>query len=122
MPGFLLVQGCDMSSAKLQQLDAASAQLSLGEALPSFYEEMRRLARSRLAGGHYTLLNTTALVHESFLRLQRINHIDVKDSGHLMAYASSTMRSVIVDYVRQRKAERRGGGVPHESLDGQHEE
>lgn len=89
---------------------------SLAECLPVFYSEMRRLARSRLAGGHYTLLDTTALVHESFLRLQRVNNIELKDFQHFLAYAASTMRSVVVDYVRQRNAERRGGGVPRESL------
>jgi RNA polymerase sigma factor (TIGR02999 family) len=92
---------------------------SLAECLPMFYGEMRRLARSRLAGGHYTLLDTTALVHESFLRLQRVNNIELKDFQHFLAYAASTMRSVVIDYVRQRNAERRGGGVAHESLTNQ---
>jgi RNA polymerase sigma factor (TIGR02999 family) len=95
---------------------------SLAESLPAFYDEMRRLARSRLAGGHYTLLDTTALVHESFLRLRNVNRVDVKDSEHLLAYATSTMRSVVVDYVRQRKAARRGGGAAHEPLDERHAE
>jgi RNA polymerase sigma factor (TIGR02999 family) len=96
---------------------------TLAEYLPAFYDEMRRLARARLAGGGgYTLLDTTALVHESFLRLQRVNHIQVNDSQHFLAYAASTMRSVVVDYVRQRKAERRGGGAAHEAMDSRHAE
>jgi RNA polymerase sigma factor (TIGR02999 family) len=86
--------------------------------LPRFYSELRRLARARLASGaRYTLLDTTALVHESFLRLKRAGHPVVNDSEHFLAYATTTMRSVIVDYVRQRKAERRGGGVGHVTLD-----
>jgi RNA polymerase sigma factor (TIGR02999 family) len=88
------------------------------EYLPKFYAELRRLARARLAGGgRYTLLDTTALVHEAFLRLQRDSRLQIKDSEHFLAYAAATMRSVIIDYIRQRKAERRGGGAPHVTLD-----
>jgi RNA polymerase sigma factor (TIGR02999 family) len=88
------------------------------EYLPKFYAELRRLARARLAGGgRYTLLDTTALVHESYLRLQRGSQSEVNNSEHFLAYASATMRSVIVDYIRQRKAERRGGGAAHVTLD-----
>lgn len=76
------------------------------------YHELRRLARSRLAsGGRNVLLDTTALVHESFLRLQGAGKVDLRDRNHFMAYAATAMRSVIVDYVRQRAAEKRGGDV-----------
>lgn len=82
------------------------------------YHELRRLARSRLAsGGRNVLLDTTALVHESFLRLQGAGKVDLKDRNHFMAYAATAMRSVIVDYVRQRAAEKRGGDVDHVTLD-----
>jgi RNA polymerase sigma factor (TIGR02999 family) len=107
------------STSEVLQPAIAPDAPSLAECLPAFYGEMRRLARSRLAGGHYTLLDTTALVHESFLRLQRVNNLELKDFEHFLAYAASTMRSVVVDYVRQRKAERRGGGAAHEPLEDQ---
>ncbi|HEX4762732.1 MAG TPA: ECF-type sigma factor [Usitatibacter sp.] len=82
------------------------------------YHELRRLARSRLAsGGRNVLLDTTALVHESFLRLQGAGKVDLQDRNHFMAYAATAMRSVIVDYVRQRAAEKRGGDVDHVTLD-----
>ena len=82
------------------------------------YHELRRLARSRLAsGGRNVMLDTTALVHESFLRLQGAGKVDLKDRNHFMAYAATAMRSVIVDYVRQRAAEKRGGDVDHVTLD-----
>lgn len=89
--------------------------------LPQFYAEMRRLARARLArGGPLTLLDTTALVHESFLRLQRAKDFPVSNSEHFLAYATKTMRSVVVDYVRRRKAERHGGAAPHTNLNTGH--
>jgi RNA polymerase sigma factor (TIGR02999 family) len=91
--------------------------------LPRFYAELRRLARARLAaGGHYTLLDTTALVHESFLRLQRAGDFPINDSEHFLAYATKTMRSVVVDYARKRKAERHGGDASHTRLNTAHAE
>src|ERR1700730_13351856 len=112
-----------ISSANLLPPDAApAAPANLAEYLSMFYSELRRLARARLAAGRYTLLDTTALVHESFLRLQRANPGVANDSEHFLAYAASTMRSVVVDYVRQRKAERRGGGAAHEAMDSRHAE
>jgi RNA polymerase sigma factor (TIGR02999 family) len=109
------------SSANLIQTDdVAVASARRTEHLKKFYVELRRLARARLAsGGHYTLLDTTALVHESYLRLQRSDH-GADDSQYFLAYATATMRSVIVDYVRKRKAERRGGGASHVPLDTGH--
>lgn len=85
--------------------------IAADEVLPLLYNELHRLARSRLAaGGRHTLLDTTALVHESFLRLQQAGHVELKDREHFLAYAATTMRSIIIDHVRRRKAERRGGG------------
>jgi RNA polymerase sigma factor (TIGR02999 family) len=93
----------------------AVANEQLYEAL---YDELRRLARARLAsGGRNVLLDTTALVHESFLRLQGAGKVALADRGHFMAYAATAMRSVIVDYVRRKGAEKRGGDVDHVTLD-----
>ena len=79
---------------------------------PLLYEELRRLARSRLAsGGRNTVLDTHALLHESFLRLQNAGHVVLKDREHFLAYAATTMRSIVVDHLRRRRALRRGGDV-----------
>jgi RNA polymerase sigma factor (TIGR02999 family) len=84
---------------------------------PLLYDELRRLARSRLAaGGRNTLLDTHALLHESFLRLQQAGHAGLNDREHFLAYAATTMRSIVVDHVRHRKAERHGGDVAHVTL------
>lgn len=85
---------------------------------PLLYTELRRLARSRLSsGGRHTLLDTSALVNEAFLRMQRDGGVALKDREHFMAYAATTMRSIIIDFVRRRSADRRGGGAEHITLD-----
>ena len=112
------------SSAVVATADGQnSAPGAIAEYLPRFYSELRRLARARLAaGGRYTLLDTTVLMHESFLRLQRASNLPINDGEHFLAYATKTMRSVVVDYVRRRKAERHGGGAAHTSLNTVHAE
>ncbi len=76
------------------------------------YQELRRLAHSRLyEGGRNTVLDTTALVHESYLRLVRTGELRIEDRRAFFGYASQVMRSVIVDSARARLAERRGGGA-----------
>ncbi len=85
---------------------------------PALYAELRRLARSRLAsGGRHTLLDTSALVHEAFLRMQRGGGVALNDREHFMAYAATTMRSIVIDFVRRRSADRRGGDAEHVTLD-----
>jgi len=74
------------------------------------YQGLRRLAHSRLHdGGRNTVLDTTALVHESYLRLVQTGELKIEDRRAFFAYASQVMRSVIVDSARARLAERRGG-------------
>lgn len=83
----------------------------------SAYQDLRKLARMRLrGGGRNTVLDTTSLVHESYLRLARTGQLRVEDRTHFLRYASRAMRSVIVDLVRQRQAERRGGAAEHVTL------
>jgi RNA polymerase sigma factor (TIGR02999 family) len=75
------------------------------------YPELRRIAHSRLRhGGNRVSLDTTALVHDGYLKFVQTRALDVKDRSHFLAYASTVMRSVIVDLIRETHAERRGGG------------
>ncbi len=79
------------------------------ELAPDLYRQLRKLARSRLrGGGRETLLDTTSLVHEAWLRMADLMG-GFGDSRSLFVYASRTMRSVIVDFARKRSAGRRGG-------------
>jgi RNA polymerase sigma factor (TIGR02999 family) len=82
------------------------------------YDELRRLARARLSkGGRGTLLDTSALVHESYLRFANAGQLRIEDRQHFLRYTSHVMRSVVVDLVREKLAERRGGGAAHVTLD-----
>jgi RNA polymerase sigma factor (TIGR02999 family) len=58
------------------------------------------------------VLDTTGLVHESYLRFVRVGELRVEDRRAFFAYASHVMRSVIVNSVRERHAQKRGGDRP----------
>jgi RNA polymerase sigma factor (TIGR02999 family) len=98
-------------------------QLSMGrrgaadDLLPLVYRELRRMAHRRLESeraGH--TLNTTALVHEAYLRLG-LDRIPWKDRVHFFAVAARAMRRVLVDHAEARRAEKRGGGAATVTLD-----
>lgn len=91
---------------------------STDECYAALYAELRSLAHSRLRHNEpITLLDTTALVHESYLRLAQVGAAKDWDRSQFLAYAASAMRSIVVDFVRRRRAERRGSGDPHASID-----
>jgi RNA polymerase sigma factor (TIGR02999 family) len=101
-----------LAAARQGDQDAA------GEAFSLLYADLRRLARSRLRQHQtMTLLDTTSLVHESYLKLVGAQSLPVEDRQHFFAYAAHVMRSVIVDFARARLAERRGGDAEHVVLD-----
>jgi RNA polymerase sigma factor (TIGR02999 family) len=75
------------------------------------YPQLRRIAHARL--GHRDdrlLLDTGSLVNETYLHLLGAKRLRANDRGHFLAYAAQVMRNVVVDTVRQRQAQRRGGG------------
>lgn len=91
---------------------AAGDRAALDELTPAVYDELRRLARGQLKGeraGH--TLDPTALVHEAFLRLGDYDQISWQDRAHFFSIASMTMRRVLVDYARRRRAAKRGGSA-----------
>jgi RNA polymerase sigma factor (TIGR02999 family) len=76
------------------------------------YSELHRLARSRLvAGGRNTLLDTTSLVHEAYMRFLNAGELRAEDRRAFFAYTSQVMRSVIVNSARERIAQKRGGNL-----------
>ena len=88
------------------------------ELIPLVYDRLRQLAHNRLrsAPGEHSL-NTTALVHEAYLRLVDAPHVDLPDRAHLLALASQVMRNLLADRVRARTAAKRGGGKTQLELD-----
>jgi RNA polymerase sigma factor (TIGR02999 family) len=77
----------------------------------SVYSELDRLARRHLARqSPMTMLDGPGLVHEVYLRIAQQENLPGNNRAAFLAYASRAMRSVIIDYVRARSAERRGGG------------
>ncbi len=87
------------------------------------YSELRKLAHSRLYdGGRNSVLDTTALVHESYLRFINNGQLRSDDRRAFFAYASRVMRSVIIYAVRERQAQRRGGDLDRITLNSQLED
>lgn len=97
----------------LLQAAAQGDRAAADEVMARLYVDLQRLARHRLQQSGDMSLNATALVHESYLRLQRAGELDFPDRRHFLAYAARVMHSIVIDQVRARQAERRGGGQLH---------
>jgi RNA polymerase sigma factor (TIGR02999 family) len=85
---------------------------------PLVYERLRRIAHRQLRAepvGH--TLSTTALVHEAYLKLVDQTRAEWQDRGHFFAVASGAMRRILVDYARQHRRAKRGGGLRRVTLD-----
>lgn len=82
------------------------------------YDELRRVAHNRLRHERVNhTLDTTALVHETYLKLVGLTRIRYSDRAHFFAIAAQAMRNILVSYVHKKHAEKRGGGRPMESID-----
>jgi RNA polymerase sigma factor (TIGR02999 family) len=94
-------------------LDAASAgdRKAAADLLPLVYDELRKLAASRMADeGPYHTLQPTALVHEAYLRLiGPTDEIRWENRGHFFAAAAEAMRRVLVDAARRKRTQKHGG-------------
>ncbi len=86
--------------------------LAVNRLFDVLYKDLRRVANARLhANGRPGDLSPTVLVHETYERLVQLQELRVADRKQFFTYASTVMRSVIVDMARARLADRRGGGV-----------
>ncbi|WP_374609525.1 ECF-type sigma factor [Thermomonas sp.] len=86
---------------------------ALDRVLATLYQELHTMARRQLAGQQGHTLDATSLVHEAYLKLigRAAGAAQFDDRAHFFAYAASAMRSVVVDYARQRLAQKRGGDL-----------
>lgn len=91
---------------------ASGRKEAIDEVVPLVYDELHRIAHAHLARertGH--TLNTTALLHEAYIRLVKLDRIEWQGRIHFLAMASRVMRRVLIDYARSRGRSKRGGGA-----------
>ena len=99
----------DPAERALEEAVAGSRE-SLDGLVPELYEELRRMAHRQLLGernGH--TLSTTALVHEAYLKLAKLDRLEWQNRSHFCAEAARAMRRILVDYAVRRRAKKRGG-------------
>jgi RNA polymerase sigma factor (TIGR02999 family) len=86
--------------------------------IPLVYDELKRIARAQHARERAAhTLDTTAIVHEAYIRLVGLDGIDWRDRSHFFAAAAGAMRRILVDYARRYRASKRGGGLGPLTLD-----
>jgi RNA polymerase sigma factor (TIGR02999 family) len=112
-----LVQHTQASLPRLFENLAGGDAAALDAIVTILYDDLRHLAHRQRAlwQGQHTL-TTTALVHETYLRLVRQKRIPTRSSAHFLALASRAMRHILSNYADARRARKRGGGVEPVSL------
>lgn len=108
--------GVEPSVTALLRQWTAGDQAALDQLMPLVYDHLRGLAHRYLSSerqGH--TLQSTALVHEAFLKLVSGN-VSPKDRGHFLALAARAMRQILVDHARTKHRDKRGGGAVHVAL------
>jgi RNA polymerase sigma factor (TIGR02999 family) len=80
------------------------------------YDELRRIAQRELRRGAGLTLSATTLLHETYFKVQQRAGIAFPDHARFLAYASRAMRSLVIDYARNRQAQKRGGAFEITSL------
>ena len=91
---------------------------ALDQLMPLVYEELRAIARRKLRSersGH--TLDTSALVHEAYLKLVQLDRMQWQSRAHFLAIAAQAMRNILVNHALRRKRVKRGGGAPHQPLE-----
>lgn len=96
----------------------AGDQEALQVLIPLVYEQLRRIARRHLRQERPDhTLQSTALVHEAYLKLMNQAPAEVENRAHFLAVASQLMRQILVDHARRHRAAKRGGGLKLELQD-----
>jgi len=109
-------QGQTVEFTKLIRAWAGGDRTALDRLTPFIYAELRRLARYYMRGENPTSsLQTTALLHEAWLRLADVKDAACEDRAHFYTLCASIMRRILVDAARRRCAARRGGADRRES-------
>lgn len=109
-----------MSSHVTQALDALAAgdKSALERLLPMVYEQLHGLAKREMGKERIDhTLSPTALVHEAYLKLVELDHINWRGRAHFFGAAAQSMRRILISYARMKKAGKRGAGADHVPLE-----
>jgi RNA polymerase sigma factor (TIGR02999 family) len=110
-------EGSGELASAMRSIEAASDS-ALDEAFAAWYPELKKMAHARLRGtGLNGSVQTTALVHDSYVKLAAGRDLAFGDRLQFLAYSSRVLRSIIIDLVREQKAQRRGGEADIVTLD-----
>ena len=91
---------------------------ALDQLMPVVYADLKRVAGRALVNERFQItLDSTALVHEAYLRLVDQNRIQWNGRGHFFGAAAQVMRRILVEHARRRITRKRGGGAPHEPIE-----
>jgi RNA polymerase sigma factor (TIGR02999 family) len=112
-----LTESARTTVSRLVAAAAEGDRQALDALFPLVYEEIRALARRqrRRWRGQHTL-NTTALVHEAYLKLAGSGRLDVQSRAHFLAIAATAMRQILINYAESRRTQKRGGELRRVSL------
>jgi len=92
----------------------------MDEMFPLVYDELRRIAARKLRSERTShTLSATALVHEAWLELTKLDRIKWQNRSHYMALAAQAMRRILIDYAVARRRQKRGGGKAPVQIDGE---
>ena len=103
---------------RLLQAWGSGDESALDRLMPLVYNELRRLAHRYMAAeqpGH--TLQTTAVVHEVYLRLVDVDNVGWQNRAHFYAICARLMRRILIDFARSRNYQKRGGQIPHIELE-----
>ena len=103
----------------LLQDAAGGDQHAMDRIVVAVYGELQAIARRQRAGERIDhTLNTTGIVHEAYLKLVKLDRLAWQNRAQFFAIAARTMRQILIDHARKRRADKRGGDAPVLSLDG----
>lgn len=108
MTDHVILDRTDVTEILLKWTDGDAG--AVDRLMPLVYDQLKRLAHASLRNERPDhTLNTTALVHEAYLKLVNVEQVEWKDRVHFFALASTVMRHILVDYAKKRNAAKRGG-------------
>jgi len=103
---------------RLLQAWSVGDQDALKQLIPLVYDELHRMAHRYMSAEQSgQILQTTALVHEAYLRLVDVENIDWQNQAHFYGICARLMRRILIDFARSRNYQKRGGHFAHIELE-----